>query len=231
MTLLARQPDVDLARSLTRPSSAAAAWVAANVLADVPDDALTLLGIIAGIGPVTDGVCDRLADRMGLDSVGELVERWSQQGVLVPRDRPGDDGVAVFVPLVGQVLAARRGPTPVDAGLLRAAAEAYEVDDLPFPAVRAFARAGAHREVERLLAERGAEMVRRGDARGVADLMAAHPLELTPAVRRTHADALRRLGDGAAARRALASARAGCRRLGARAAPRDAAGDSPVHRG
>ena len=47
-------------------------------------------------------------------------------------------------------------------------------------------------------------MVRRGDARGVADLVAAHPHERTPAVRRTHADALRRLGDGAAARRSLA---------------------------
>ena len=45
---LARQPDVDLARSLTRPSSAAAAWVASNVLAGVPDDALTLLGSSPG---------------------------------------------------------------------------------------------------------------------------------------------------------------------------------------
>ena len=143
---------------------------------------------------MTDGVCDRLAAaRRGSTPVGELVERWYQQGVLVPRDRPGDDGAAV-VRAAGRSGAGRHrgGPTTADAGLLRAAAEAYEMDDLPFPAVRAFARAGAHREVERLLAERGAEMVCRGDARGVADLMAHHPLGRTPAVRRTHADALRR---------------------------------------
>ena len=62
--LLARQPDADLARSLTMTSSAAASWVAANVLADVPDAALALLAVIAGTGPVTDRVCDRVAERM-----------------------------------------------------------------------------------------------------------------------------------------------------------------------
>ena len=107
-----------------------------------------------------------------------------------------------FVPVVGEVMAARCGP--VHAGLLAAAAEAYEQENLPFPAVQAHARAGAHFDVERLLDERGAEMVRRGDARGVADAIAARPSALTPAVRRTHADALRRLGDGGGARRVLA---------------------------
>ena len=104
-------------------------------------------------------------------------------------------------PLVGQVLAARGGP--VDPDLLRAAAKAYEAANLPFPAVLANARAGARGDAEGLLGERGAEMVRRGDARGVADAIAAVALEPTPALRRTHADALRRLGDGPGARRAL----------------------------
>ena len=199
--ILARQPDADLAHSLTSPSSPAAEWVASNVLADLPDDALDLLSVLGGIGPVTRGLCHQLAAWLGLDTVGALVDRLRQSGVLVSRDRPGDGDAVVFVPVVGRVLAARRGP--VDPDLLRATAGAYEAANLPFPAVQAYARAAAHSDVERLLGERGAEIVRRGDARGVADAIAASPLEPTPAVRRTQADALRRLGDGAGARRAL----------------------------
>ena len=200
--VLARQPDADLARSLTGPSSAAAEWLTSNVLADLAPDALPLLAIVAGLGPVTPGVCDRLAAETGTAPVGPFVESLGSAGVLVPRDRPGEGGVLAFVPVVGEVMGARCGP--VHAGLLAAAAEAYEQENLPFPALQAYARAGAHFEVERLLDERGAEMVRRGDARGVADAIAARPSAVTPAVRRTHADALRRLGDGGGARRVLA---------------------------
>ena len=61
----ARQPDADLARSMTGPSSAAAEWLISNVLANLAPDALSLLAIVAELGPVTPGVCDRLAAETG----------------------------------------------------------------------------------------------------------------------------------------------------------------------
>lgn len=200
--LLARQPDADLAESLTHPSSAAAEWTTSTALADLPDDTRTLLSIVAGLGVVTPRVADRLADEMGLPPMSTLIRALRTVGVLVPQERPGGQETLRFVPMVGLVVAAGQGTA--DPGLLLAAAEAYEEEDLPFPALRAHARAGTQREVERLLDERGAEMIRRGDAQGVAEVIATHPPDPTPAVRRTHADALRTLGDGAGARRSLA---------------------------
>lgn len=203
--VLARHPDADLLEALTERGSAAATWVRSAILADLPKPARRLLTVIAGLGPVTLGVCRRVAERSRLvvDDLPDVVERLGQQGVLLPATRPGGTDVPVFVPVIGRILAAEHAPTD-DADLLRAAAETYEGERLPFHAVRAYARAGAHRDVERLLVERGGEMVRGGDARGVAKAAEALPFDPTPALRRTHADALRRLGDGGAARRVLA---------------------------
>ena len=56
--------------------------------------------------------------------------------------------------------------------------------------------------MERLVAERGEDMLRQGDARGVADLLGRRPaVTWPPLVQRIHADALAICGDAAAARR------------------------------
>ena len=124
-----------------------------------------------------------------------------RMGVLVPLRRLGAEGPLSVVPVVAGVLAGQRQDT-VDADLLRAAARAYEDEGLAFPACQSYARAGDWSAVERLVAERGEDMLRQGDARGVADLLGRRPAATwPPLVQRTYADALRVSGDAVAARR------------------------------
>ena len=120
----------------------------------------------------------------------------------MPRDRPGDDGAAVFVPLVGQVLAARRRPAPTPTSCARRPRPTRRTTCRSRPSAPTHGQGRSARS-----SGSSPSAAPRWSAAGTPaaspTLIAAHPHEPTPAVRRTHADALRRLGDGAAARRSL----------------------------
>ena len=151
-----------------------------------------VLDVVADLGPVTPGLlCATVGEQVvAAAEAVEAVHQLRQMGVLVPLRRLGAGGPLSVVPVVAGVLAGQR-QTTVDADLLRAAALAYEEEGLAFPACQSYARAGDWSAVERLVAERGEDMLRQGDARGVADLLGRRPaVTWPPLVQRIHADAL-----------------------------------------
>ncbi len=199
---LARRADTDLADLLAAPGSVAATWIASNVLAGLSEPDRRTLGLAAGLGPVTQHLCDRLAAIGGLGPVDGLVDRLRRVGVLVPRPRPGCADLLLMVPAVAGVLA--RGRAEPSPGLLTAAARCYEDDDLPYPAARAWRRAKDWSAVERLVARRGEQMLWQGYAAGVVDLLQDLPTRAGSVIaQRTYADALRMAGDAPAALRAF----------------------------
>ena len=201
--VLARQQHTDLSQALTRPGSAAATWLTSNVLGNLPDAVRDVLEVLAGLDVATPDLCARLWPDEGGQPAVEAMHQLRRMGVLVPIRRLDGEGPLAVVPMVAGVVAGQRQNT-VDAEMLRAAARAYEDEGLAFPACRSYAQAGDWSAVERLVAERGDDMLRQGDARGVADLVGRQPVATwPPLVQQTFADALRASGDAAGARRTL----------------------------
>ena len=196
---LARQHHADLSQALTRPGSAAATWITSISLDGLPDAVRDVLDVLADLGTVTPGLCARLWADGGGEPAIEAMHQLRRMGVLVPLRRLGAGDLLYVVPVVASVLAEGRQAT-LDAELLRTAALAYEDEGLAFPACQSHARAGDWKAVEHLVVERGEDMLRQGDARGVADLLGDRPAGTwPPLVQRIHADALAISGDAAAA--------------------------------
>src|SRR4051794_4567789 len=123
---LAHRADVDLADALSAPGSAAASWIASNVLAALPQPVQDLLGLAAGLGPVTPQLCDQLARFGALYGTEAALEQLRRLGVLVPRRRPGGGDLLGIVPAISAALVAARCGTPPEVGLLATAARCYQ---------------------------------------------------------------------------------------------------------
>ena len=186
---LSRNPAVDLRTALGADSAPAAYWLREEVLPDVSPAGLRSLVSLSGLGPVTPATGDR----------AELVGT----GLLTLLHAVGQEGLVQVVPAVAESLAAAgQRPTQTE---LRAVAEALERDGLPFGAARAHARLGDWTSALRLVADRGDEMLRRGEAAGVRELVETAPAEAwSDGVRATYADSLWLTGDLPGATRALA---------------------------
>jgi DNA-binding SARP family transcriptional activator/tetratricopeptide (TPR) repeat protein len=198
---LARTPDTDVRAALAGPGTPAEMWLRHQLVPTLPRATRQLATSLAGLGPFTPGVLTRVAEALDLDR-----QDWARDlvslGVLTPLREPGREGLLQVVPVVGDVLADEIGPA-ADATLI-AAGEALAQAGLPFGAALARSRAGDVAGAVALVAERGEEMLRRGDAAGVIDLVTGTPPELvTDAIRLITADALRICGDLAGARRAF----------------------------
>jgi hypothetical protein len=90
---LAREPGSDLAEALSRPGSATATWVAANVLTAIPEELRQALGLLAELGPVTQTVLDRVAAALGVPCPDAAVPLLARLGVVL-----GLVGLASVVP-------------------------------------------------------------------------------------------------------------------------------------
>ncbi|HQR28286.1 MAG TPA: hypothetical protein PLP61_14690, partial [Nocardioides sp.] len=84
-----------------RPGAAPAVWVQANVLPLVPDPLRQVLGLVAGLGPVSQTVCDEGARALGVPPPGDLAS-LAEVGLLAPA--PLEPQQRVVVPLVAAVL-------------------------------------------------------------------------------------------------------------------------------
>ncbi|MDN5795181.1 MAG: hypothetical protein L0H79_05445 [Intrasporangium sp.] len=203
---LRRDPGVDLAAALSQPGSAAAIWIASNVLGGLPPEVLAVLGVLAGLGPVSQRCWDAVAIASGshLAQPPGVVESLRQIGLLVPRRAAGTTDELVVVPAVSAVLAQLRGGTTQDTTALLAAAAAHESEGDWFPAAQAHALAGQARAAARLVTDHGEAMLRGGQAVGVVALLDGQdPVDGPESLQRIHADALRMSGELAAARRAF----------------------------
>ena len=125
----------------------------------------------------------------------------------MPQRRVGCTTDLVLVPAVARLLQ-RDADGPPSRAVVATIAAAHEDGRAWLPAARAHAVAGDRAAVVRLVAEHGEDMLRRGDARGIARLVErviGEALEdEPPIVQRTYADALRMSGDPQRARRAYA---------------------------
>ena len=198
---LARTREVDIRAALTEPGTPAEMWLRDELVPTLPRSTRQLVASLAGLGPFTPDVLTQVADALDLDP-----RSWAREltslGVLTPLREPGRGGLLQVVPVVGDVLADEVGE-PADATLI-AAAEALARAGLPFGAALARRLAGDVAGALALVTARGEEMLRRGDAAGVVDLVnGTQPDLVTDAIRLTMADALRICGDLARARRAF----------------------------
>ncbi|HEX6148194.1 tetratricopeptide repeat protein [Nocardioides sp.] len=197
---LARRPDVDVRSALSSRGAPATGWVQREVLPTLRPDARRLLAGLAGLGPLAPEVFDRVADVLDVgprDWSGDL----TSFGILTPLRGLGRDGLVEIVPVLADVLPEDEGPSAVT---LRAAAGALAGSGLPFGAALTYVRAGDLARALGLVADRGEEMLRGGNAAGVIELVAAAPDELvTDAIRMTLADAHRICGNLAGASRAF----------------------------
>ncbi|MEN3358801.1 MAG: hypothetical protein V7637_2783 [Mycobacteriales bacterium] len=191
------------------PHPAAAAWLRERVLAELPNRLARLLGLLAGLDPISPALCADLAARLpGGAAAGRAGFGWlTAAGLLVPHRRAaGRDARDAYrlVPLVAAVLAGAADPAPA-ARRLRAAAAWYRTNGQPLAAATALHGAGDGAGCRALIAAHGAEMLAGGGAADVVRLITAQPaasrcerLELTLG------DALRMSGDVAGAQRVFA---------------------------
>ncbi|MGV1007364.1 MAG: BTAD domain-containing putative transcriptional regulator [Dermatophilaceae bacterium] len=199
---LAYHPHVDLADALARPGCATAEWVESAVLGPLGEPSRTVLGLLADLGPATPGITALLDRHTGRHDLTAAVHQLRAVGLVRAHRRLGTVELLTPVPLVAEVL--RRGdaheePDPV---LLRAAAERFEADGLPFQAALVCARAADAAALAALLIRKGEQMLWQGYATGVVELFERLPgLAAHAAARRTLADAHRMAGDQAAALR------------------------------
>jgi DNA-binding SARP family transcriptional activator/tetratricopeptide (TPR) repeat protein len=191
---LSRGSGDDCAAALTRPGSAAVAWLATNVLAALPKPVFEVLSAFAQLDPLTRDLVD-----------DEAFEWLRLSGLIVAHPRLGLLGRGGFsvVPAIASLLN-RAEVQDGDARLARAGAW-YERNGLPFAAAHAYSRAGQTARAEALVASRGSEMIAQGDACDVVRLVAGiESRPSSPAVRLAYAEALHRSGDSHAALRAYA---------------------------
>ncbi|MDN5767923.1 MAG: tetratricopeptide repeat protein [Humibacillus sp.] len=223
---LARDPRIDVRAHLRGPAGPAAHWLDTEVLSGLTASQRRMLGLLAGLGPVTQLLCDRL-DRAGgaptgTGGVDGMVDLLEGLGLLVPVHR-GNETDLVLVPMVADLLAGV-GQAMAASGLSddqrwSVAADVHTAHGAWLPAAQAHARRGDDESVAAIVAAQGENLLRRGEAAGIVSLFDAPACALsrdeTPGVdplrerttlllRRTYAEALRRSGDVAAARRAFA---------------------------
>jgi DNA-binding SARP family transcriptional activator/ATP/maltotriose-dependent transcriptional regulator MalT len=220
---LVRHPSDNLGSALSRAGSTAESWLDHEVLAPLSGEVANLLMDMSWFGVLTPDLVGRaLVDVAAEGWAAEVIETLVAVGILVPhprRELVAREGVQV-VPVLRELLSARRpGASPSDSQLRRAA-EWYQAHDLPFAVVEAAARRGSSGSVASLLASRGSEMIAQGDAAGIVHLVSdrtrtppgTHGLE--PEVQRTFAEALHASGRSDAALGAYAPLLQGADRHG-----------------
>ncbi|HEX2704118.1 MAG TPA: hypothetical protein VHM65_00015, partial [Candidatus Lustribacter sp.] len=204
---LSRRPGDDLAAALTRPASAAAAWLQNDVLSTLPGDVAGLLSALADLDPLTEDLVGRRLGGHGPRPEGSAFAWLCRVGLLVPHPRLdllGREGFSV-VPAVAMVLTRARAGAATDPARLVSAARWYEHHGHPFAAADAYARAGDGARAMSLVDARGAEMIAHGDAPGIVTLIGrAEAGSVTLASSRINAEALHMSGDSTAAQRAYA---------------------------
>jgi DNA-binding SARP family transcriptional activator len=199
---LVPDPGIDLRTALASQSAPTMSWLRDEVLTAIPSGSQRLLECLSGLGAIRPEVCQPIATALGLAPGEWSVTELLGTGLMTPVRGLGRDGLWDVVPAVADAVSAVVEPT-TDA-TMRAAARALEDADLPFAAARAHVRCGDWPAALRLLADRGDEILRRGDAAGVVELVKRAPDDrLTPAVQRSFADALRICGDLSGAARAF----------------------------
>lgn len=213
-TALAAGAGRSLLGALADPGTAAAAWIQEHVLAPAPADAQRALDLLADLDPVTLPLLTAIAAADGgsldADRLGCAVEWLTATGLLVARSRPDE---LRLVPLVAQVLsraepstsgstaARRRAAAERVTRRSRAAADWYAGNGHQLAGAVAAARAGDPEAAGRAVAEHGAEMVAAGAAAAVIALVESLPAGVASrfGVRLIHGDALRSVGQPAAA--------------------------------
>ncbi|WP_139142512.1 tetratricopeptide repeat protein [Humibacillus sp. DSM 29435] len=223
---LERHPSIDVRAQLGAPDGPAAHWLNTEVLSALTASQRRMLCLVAGLGPVTQLLCDRL-DRAGeapsgTGEMGGLVDLLEGLGLLVPVRRMTETEL-VMVPAVADLVAGvgQTAPSPglSDEQRWSVAADVHTANGAWLPAAHAQARRGDAGSVAAILVKQGENLLRRGDAAGIVSLAGAlvtvssrddtrprDPLRERSArlLRRTYAEALRRSGDVTAARRAFA---------------------------
>lgn len=224
---LERDPRVDVRAYLGAPDGPAAHWLNTEVLSALTASQRRMLRILAGLGPVTQLLCDRL-DRAGdapsgTGEVDGLVDLLGALGLLVPVRRLTETEL-VLVPAVALLVAGvdQTSPAPSlsDEQRWSVAADVHTAQGAWLPAAQAHARRGDDGSVAAIIVEQGENLLRRGDAAGIVSLAGALitssslevtgrtdplPERSTLLLQRTYAEALRRSGEVAASRRAFAS--------------------------
>jgi DNA-binding SARP family transcriptional activator len=186
-------PAGPLAAAVAEPGSLLANYVAEEVLGGLPVPLWRLVADVAGLAPVTAGLCAAL----GHPAAGDEVRLLARIGVLTGAGVDPDSGPQV-VPVIAAV--AVQEQTPVPATVLAMAAAWYDRHGPPRAAARAYRLAGDDAGCARVLAGHGDVMVTTGQPRAVAELVAALPDALRGRhLRLLHGDALRIAGDVAAA--------------------------------
>ena len=191
----------DLEAALVGAEAAAAAvWLRGEVLSTLSPGTHQVLACLGDLGPAPGATGVAVADALGLRPDDWRCGELMATGVLQPLHGIGRDGLVQVVPVVAGV--ARAGQVLPDHAWAAAACILAE-QGRPFGAARAAAHAGDWSTACRLLAERGGEMVRQGDAAGLVALVASAPPDsLTHDIRRVHAQALCTRGDLSGAARA-----------------------------
>jgi DNA-binding SARP family transcriptional activator len=191
---------------LAGPDTAVAAYLADEVLAELPAPARRLLRDVAGLGPVGAGLCRAI----GHGRPGEPLRWLARTGLLV--EAPGgatDPGGGPapgaphrrVVPLLDRVVAGRWPRRPAEVRRIgSAAARWYAANGQPLAAALAHRLAGDARACAEVLAAHAASWVPAGGARTVAELVDWLPAsERSVALRTLRGEALLVLGEDRAA--------------------------------
>jgi DNA-binding SARP family transcriptional activator/tetratricopeptide (TPR) repeat protein len=206
---LARGAD-ELLAALAEPGTAAASWILAEVLADLPPDVAHALDLVVDLDPLSADLFDCVA---GTDGQSRDAFTWLRRtGLVVPhplqRRGPGSEP-ARLVPVIAAVLGSQRTRKSTGGGdvgdRLPAAATWYERNGYPLAAAKVLARVGRPAESAALIELRGEEMLAAGEAADIVALLQADTgTQLRPPLQRVLADSLRMSGDAPAALRAFA---------------------------
>jgi DNA-binding SARP family transcriptional activator/tetratricopeptide (TPR) repeat protein len=213
----------ELLEALAGPGTPGAAWIQEQVLATMPDDVRRTLDLVIDLDPISlpllaaIGVAD--GSSFGPDRVAGAFEWLTATGLLVPRQPGGHQDALRLVPVIGEAVArasrSTAAPTPArrraatDRARLRFATAAtwYAENGHHFAAASASTRAGNPGAGAAAIESHGAEMVAAGLAGAVIALVESLPAEDRgrPAVQLIYADALRTVGEPAAARAVFAA--------------------------
>jgi DNA-binding SARP family transcriptional activator/tetratricopeptide (TPR) repeat protein len=199
-------PDGALLPALVEPGSALAGYLNDEVLAGLPEAARRLLREVARFAPVTVGLCEALGHRRA----EHLVALLSRTGLVAPRG-VGAGGLRRVVPVLAAVAGRERRLATARQKAL-AAATWYAHAGPPIAAARAWREAGEPARCVRILADHGDDMIGRGDAPAVVELVESLSTQdvagagtVGDRLSLLLGDALRTTGDVAAAQKAYAA--------------------------
>jgi DNA-binding SARP family transcriptional activator len=175
-----------LADIIAGPQTPLAAYIAEEVLSQLPPEVVRLVGDAGGFTPLTAGLCERL----GHPDAEQMLTLLTQIGVLQPER-------AAVVPVVSAVARGSAAPCPDRA---RVAARWYQRNGPPLAAARAFHVAGDHEASAAELAEHGRDILASGEASAAAELITTLPRdEHRPVLRLLLGESLFHCGDLAGA--------------------------------